>query len=70
LDDIGETARNREAIMQDEQMQKATHEQELDYSELLGLDQVHAVSPDAARPTRKVAGALLSKIGVGELTPN
>jgi hypothetical protein len=49
--------------MQHDQKPKNTDDKELDYSKLLGLDQVDTVSPEAAKPTRKAAGALLSKIG-------
>ena len=63
---IDGTAPKREAIMQHDQKSKTASDQELEYSELLGLDQVHAASPDAAKPTRKAAGALLSKIGLSE----
>ncbi len=52
--------------MHNDQNQNLTPDKELDYSELLGLDHVHAVSSDAAKPTRKAAGALLSKIGLSE----
>ena len=42
---------------------------ELQYGQLLGFDQVKAVTPAGTRPSRATSGALLSKIGVGEITP-